>query len=97
MVVIPIDDIKYIEAQEDFVLLHTSSGRHSKTQTMAYYETSLPATHFVRIHRSYLVNINAIVRLEAYDKDSYVAVMGADLKLKVSRNGYKKLRETLRF
>jgi two-component system LytT family response regulator len=97
MVVIPIDDIKYIEAQEDFVLLHTSSGRHSKTQTMAYYETSLPATQFVRIHRSYLVNINAIVRLEAYDKDSYVAVMGADLKLKVSRNGYKKLRETLRF
>jgi len=97
MVVIPIDDILYVEAQEDFVLIYTPTGRYAKSQTMAFYEQQLPASQFVRIHRSHLVNIDHIQRLEAYDKESYVAMVSNQQKLRVSRSGYKKLRDTLRF
>jgi two-component system LytT family response regulator len=97
MVVIPIADILFIEAQEDYVMIHTEKGRYMKQQTMGYYETHLPADTFVRIHRSYIANINRIERLEPYDKESYAAVIAPNHRLRASRTGYKKLRETLRF
>ena len=97
MDVFPVRDILYIEAQEDYVMIHTNSGKYMKPQTMSYYEKHLPPDQFVRIHRSYIANISNIKRLEPYDKESYVAVLSPDKKLKVSRSGYKKLRDTLKF
>ncbi|MFT3740684.1 MAG: LytTR family transcriptional regulator DNA-binding domain-containing protein [Breznakibacter sp.] len=95
--VIPVDDILFIEAQEDYVMVHTDKGHYMKSQTMGHYETHLPAAKFVRIHRSYIVHIDRIERLEAYDKETYLAVVASNHKLKVSRTGYKKLKETLKF
>jgi two-component system LytT family response regulator len=97
IVVIPITEVLYFEAQEDYVMIYSEKGRYMKSQTMRYYEEHLPADQFVRIHRSYIVNVNRVERLEPYDKESYVAVLSPDVKLKVSRAGYKKLKETLRF
>ena len=97
IVVIPINDVLYFEAQEDYVMIHTSKGRYMKSQTMRYYESILPSDQFVRIHRSYIANVDHIERLEPYDKENYVAVILPDTKLKVSRSGYKKLKESLKF
>ncbi|TCO09843.1 LytR/AlgR family response regulator transcription factor [Natronoflexus pectinivorans] len=95
MEVIPINEIIFLEAQEDYVMIYTAKGRFMKNQTMSYYESHLNDSSFVRIHRSYIVNISKISRIEPYDKDSYVAIVNPDHKLRISRSGYKKLREQL--
>ena len=97
IVVIPINEVLYFEAQEDYVMIHTPKGRYMKSQTMRYYESILPSDQFVRIHRSYIANVDHVERLEPYDKENYVAVILPDTKLKVSRSGYKKLKESLKF
>ncbi|MBN2166357.1 MAG: LytTR family transcriptional regulator DNA-binding domain-containing protein [Marinilabiliaceae bacterium] len=97
IVVIPLVDIIYIEAQEDYVMIHTSKGRYMKSQTMHYYETHLSPDQFVRIHRSFIVNVSCVEKLEPYDRESYVAVLSSEIKLRVSRSGYKKLKNSLNF
>ncbi|MBS2096986.1 LytR/AlgR family response regulator transcription factor [Carboxylicivirga linearis] len=95
--VIPLDDILYLEAQDDYVMIYTNSGHFLKAKTMKYFENHLPTENFIRIHRSYLVNAEKIKRLEPYNKDTQLAVINDDCKLKVSRTGYKKLKEVLDF
>ncbi|WP_075602854.1 LytR/AlgR family response regulator transcription factor [Saccharicrinis aurantiacus] len=95
--VLSLDKVLYIEAQTDFVSIHTEEERFLKSKTMAYFEAHLPSNNFIRIHRSYIVNTNAIKGLEPYDKDTYLAIISPDVKLKVSRTGYKRLREMLNF
>jgi two-component system LytT family response regulator len=97
MHVIPVNKIRYIEASEDYVMINAESSRHLKAQTMRYYETHLEPSQFVRIHRSYIVNVNFVERLEPYDKDTYVAIMTEGQRLKISRTGYRKMKETLNF
>lgn len=97
MHVIPVGQIRFIEASEDYVMIHAEKSRHLKAQTMHYYESHLEPSHFVRIHRSYIVNVNFVERLEPYDKDTYVAIMTEGQRLKISRTGYRKLKETLNF
>jgi len=97
MVVIPVAEILFIEAQEDYVMIYSEKGKFMKQQTMSFYESHLPTDTFVRIHRSTIANINRIERLEPYDKESYVAVIAPNHRLKASRAGYKKLKDTLRF
>jgi len=93
--VIAVGDIFFIEAQGDYVAVHTKSDSFLKEKPMSYYEKKLPSDTFVRIHRSYILNINVLDRLEYYDKESYVAILKNNLKLKVSKNGYKQLRDLL--
>ena len=95
--VIPIDDIYYIEAQDDYVMIHLSGSRHMKKQTMKFLEDRLDPNQFIRIHRSFIVNIAQINKLEPYEKDSYLAVLKNGAKLKVSSSGYKSLKEKLSF
>jgi two-component system LytT family response regulator len=95
--VIPIDEVLFIEANEDYVMVHAASGHYMKSQTMGFFESQLPANKFVRIHRSTIVNVDRIERFEAYDKETYLAIIAPNHKLKVSRSGYKKLKETLKF
>jgi two-component system LytT family response regulator len=97
MVVIPVDDILYLEAQDDYVMIHTSDARHIKKQTMKYFEERLNSEQFVRIHRSFIANISHINKLEPYSKDSYIAVLKNGVKLMVSNTGYKSLKELLSF
>lgn len=94
--VIALNDILYLEAQEDYVMIHTEKGHFLKAKTMKYFEDHLPG-QFIRIHRSYIANVEKIERLEPYDKDTYMAILNAGQKIKVSRTGYKKLRQQMEF
>jgi two-component system LytT family response regulator len=94
---IPVDQIRFVEAQDDYVMIHHSGGKAMKQQTMKYYEDNLPGTDFVRIHRSYIVRVQEINRIEPYGKDSHVAMLKSGDKLPVSRSGYQLLREELKF
>lgn len=95
--VIPVGQIRYVEAQDDYVMIHHAAGKALKQQTMKYYEDNLPKADFVRIHRSYLVRVEDIKRIEPYGKETHVAILHSGDKLPVSRSGYKQLKEELNF
>jgi len=95
--IIPVDQVRYVEAQDDYVMIYHSTGKALKQQTMKFYEDNLPKSDFVRIHRSYIVNVTEINRIEPYGKDNHVAILQSGDKLPVSRAGYKQLREDLSF
>ncbi len=93
--VIPVDRIDYVEAQDDYVCFMAGGKSHLKDQTMSSVEASLDPARFVRIHRSYLLNIERIARVELYAKDSRLAILHDGRKLPVSRAGYARLSKLL--
>lgn len=95
--IIPADKIRYIESMDDYVLIYTKEGRFLKQQTMKYFANALPPDDFIRIHRSYIVRIQEIAEIQQYEKESYLVILHDKTKLKVSKSGYKNIRETLRF
>jgi two-component system LytT family response regulator len=95
--VIALSELLYLEAQDDYVMLYTSEGKFLKQQTMKHYESTLDPTVFIRVHRSYIVNIKEVVKIEPYEKDSHQIVLKNNLKLPVSRSGYALLKKILEF
>jgi two-component system, LytTR family, response regulator len=95
--VIPAEKIFYIEAQDDYVMIYAEEGKHLKEKTMKYFETHLDGSQFIRIHRSYIVNVNYIAQLEHFTKESYLVILKNGAKLKVSDSGYKNLKARLNF
>jgi two-component system LytT family response regulator len=95
--IIPVDQVRYVEAQDDYVMIYHSTGKALKQQTMKFYEDNLPRADFVRIHRSYIVKVEEIKRIEPYGKDNHIAILQTGDKLPVSRAGYKHLKEELNF
>jgi two-component system LytT family response regulator len=95
--IIPLNSVSYLAAEDDYVMIYYSEGKALKPKTMKYYEEHLPPSLFIRVHRSYMVNVEHITRLEPYSKDNYVAVLKSGEKIPVSRSGYKMLREKLSF
>jgi two-component system LytT family response regulator len=93
--VIPIDRIDYVEAQDDYVAFHTAGKTLLKDQTLGDLEGRLDGRRFVRIHRSYLLNIERLTRVELYAKDSRLAILSDGTKLPVSRAGYQRLQQLL--
>jgi two-component system, LytTR family, response regulator len=93
--VIPVAKLDYAEAQDDYVGLHSEKKMYLKQQTLASLEGQLDGRQFVRIHRSYLVNVERIARIEPYTKDNRVAVLQDGTQLPVSRTGHARLRELL--
>jgi len=93
--VIPVDRIDYIEAQDDYVSIRSEGKSHMKQQTISDLETSLDSRRFVRIHRSYILNVERLSRLELYAKDSRIAILTDGTKLPVSRAGYARLKSLL--
>lgn len=93
--VIPVEKIFYIESQDDYVMVYSEMGNYLKEKTMKYFEQHLPVNDFIRIHRSYIIHISQIVSIELYGKDTHLAVLRCGTKLKVSAEGYKRLRERL--
>jgi two-component system LytT family response regulator len=91
--VIPVEHIKYIEAQDDYVMIYSDSGKFIKQKTMKYLEEHLDQNNFIRVHRSYIAALPRISRIESYQKDSYRLVLKDNIKLPVSRTGYTKLKE----
>lgn len=95
--IIPLNHISYLASEDDYVMIYYNEGKALKPKTMKYYEEHLPPTLFLRVHRSFMVNVEHITRLEPYSKDNYVAVLKSGEKIPVSRAGYKLLREKLSF
>ncbi len=91
------EEIHYIEAQDDYVMIYTDDGKYLKQKTMKYFETHLPASSFVRIHRSYIARIDFIDQIELYEKDAYIVKLRNGQTLPVSKSGYLRLRDALRF
>lgn len=95
--VIPVEDIVWLESQDDYVMIYTAQGKYLKQETMKHFEEHLDPGQFIRVHRSYIVRLDAIVQLELYEKGSYVAVLSTGAKVKVSDSGYKNLKSTMNF
>lgn len=95
IVILPVHTIFYIEAFDDYVKIHTKDGFYLKKKTMAHYEKALDPKQFVRVHRSYLLNIQELTRIEPLEKDNHVALLKSGGKVPLSQSGYTKLREVL--
>ncbi|MFZ6686951.1 LytR/AlgR family response regulator transcription factor [Undibacterium sp. SXout11W] len=93
--VVPIASIDYIKAEDDYILIHAAGKSWMKTQSLSDIEAQLNPTQFVRIHRSYLLQLHALKGIERQNKDSVVAVLNNGEKLPVSRSGYERLKEHL--
>ncbi|MBL0271831.1 MAG: LytTR family transcriptional regulator DNA-binding domain-containing protein [Chitinophagaceae bacterium] len=93
--IIPAHDVLYLEAADDYVKIHTPEGYFLKNKTMNHFEQSLDKLQFVRTHRSYIVNVQQITRIDPYEKDNHVAILRSGAKVPVSRSGYGKLKEVL--
>lgn len=93
--IIPAQEILYIEAADDYVKVHTKDGYFLKNKTMAHFEKALDTTQFARTHRSYIINLSQITRIDPYEKDGHVAILRNGTKVPVSRSGYSKLKEIL--
>ncbi len=92
---IPVRKLDYAEAQDDYVALASEGKKHLKQQTIASLEACLDPEHFVRVHRSYVVNFERVVRIEPYGKDSRLAILSDGTRLPVSRAGYARLKALL--
>lgn len=97
ILILSVDDISHFEAQDDYVAVHSGGKKYLKQLTMKYLADSLPQDMFARVHRSYIVAISLIDKLEAYSKDSFIAILKTGEKIPVSRTGYNELKEKLNF
>jgi two-component system LytT family response regulator len=93
--IIPVERLDYAESQDDYVALHSQGKSYLKEQTISSLEAALDPERFVRIHRSVIVNLERVAKIEPYGKDSRVAVLSDGVQLPVSRAGYERLRSLL--
>jgi two-component system LytT family response regulator len=93
--VLPVETIDFIEAQDDYAAFHAAGKSYLKEQTLAELESRLDPARFVRVHRSFIVNVERIARVELYAKDSRIAILRDGKKLPVSRAGYARLQSLL--
>ncbi|OJU53731.1 MAG: hypothetical protein BGN96_09200 [Bacteroidales bacterium 45-6] len=93
--VVLVADIVFIQSEGDYTMIHTANSRFLKEQTMKYFELHLPANLFVRIHRSYIVNVLAISKVELFEKQTYRITLKNGVQIKASAAGYKLLKNAL--
>lgn len=93
--IIPVADILYLQADDDYVSIITPEGSYLKNKTMSFFEQTLDANQFVRVHRSYIVSVQEITRIDPYEKDSHLAILKSGAKIPVSKTGYVKLKQVL--
>lgn len=95
--IIYINEIQYLESQDDYVMIFTAEGKFLKQNTMKYFERQLPADSFLRVHRSYIVRLDFVEQIELYERDSYIIKLKNQQTIPVSKSGYNRLRENLKF
>jgi two-component system LytT family response regulator len=93
--IIPVHEIQYLEADDDFVKIVTAEGSFLKNKTLTFYEETLDSQQFVRVHRSYMVHIGQITKIEPYQKESHLAILRDGKQVPVSKTGYVRLKEVL--
>ncbi|MBA4168670.1 MAG: LytTR family transcriptional regulator DNA-binding domain-containing protein [Chitinophagaceae bacterium] len=93
--IIPVEDIHYLEAADDYVKICTKEGAFLKNRTMAHFEGILDRQLYVRTHRSFIINVQQITRIEPYEKENHIAILKDGKQIPVSKNGYARLKEVL--
>ena len=93
--IISIHDIQYMEAADDYVKIYTKDGCFLKNKTMSYFNDALDTSQFVRTHRSYMINVQEVTRIEPYEKESWLAILRSGSSVPVSKTGYAKLKSVL--
>jgi two-component system LytT family response regulator len=93
--IIPVHDVHYLEADDDFVKIVTAEGAFLKNKTMSFYEQTLDPQQFVRVHRSYILHISQITKIEPYQKETHLAVLRNGQQIPISKTGYVKLKAIL--
>jgi two-component system LytT family response regulator len=93
--IIPVSEIQYLEAADDYVKIITADGSFLKNKTMGFFENTLAPDQFVRTHRSYIVNVQEITRIDPYEKENHLAILRSGGRIPVSKSGYSKLKTVL--
>lgn len=93
--IIPVEEVYFIEAYDDYVKIFLKEGYYLKKKTMNYYEQALDSGIFVRVHRSFIINLNHLTKIAALEKNNYVAILKNETRIPISRNSYAKLKSTL--
>ncbi len=93
--IIPTYEIEVIEAYDDYVKIHHKGKTHLKKKTMNYFEKTLDPNRFVRVHRSYILNILELTKIETYEKNSYIAILKSGKRIPISRTAYGPLKDSL--
>lgn len=93
--IIPVHDVLYIEAYDDYVKIFTQKEMFLKKKTMSFYEQSLNPSQFVRVHRSYIIALQQLTKIEPMEKETYIALLKNGTKIPLSKTGYLKLKNVL--
>jgi two-component system LytT family response regulator len=93
--IIPMHEILYLQADDDYVKIHTKEGSFLKKKTISYFENVMEASQFVRVHRSYIVQVQQVTRIEPYEKEGHLAILKSGEKIPISKTGYPKLKSIL--
>lgn len=91
--VVPVENIKYLEAQDDYIMVHSTEGKYLKQKTMKYFDEHLNPADFVRVHRSFIASVKRIKKIELLEKESYQIILDDRSTLPVSKSGYEKIKE----
>jgi two-component system, LytTR family, response regulator len=93
--IVPVHEVQYIEAYDDYVKIYTQKEMFLKKKTMSFYENSLDASQFVRVHRSYIISLQQLTKIEPMEKETYLALLKSGVKVPLSKSGYAKLKSVL--
>lgn len=93
--IIPAGDIQYVEASDDYIKIYTAGGKFLKKATLSHVEATLDPAQFVRVHRSYMLPVSQLLRIEPYEKDSHIALLQCGAKIPVSKSGMSRLKTLL--
>lgn len=93
--IIPVNEIQHIEAYDDYVKIYTAKEMFLKKKTMSFYERILDPAQFIRVHRSYILQLSQLTRIEPLEKDTHVALLKSGVRIPLSKSGYAKLRSVL--
>ncbi|MEN9304474.1 MAG: hypothetical protein RL264_2903 [Bacteroidota bacterium] len=93
--IIPVADVEFFEAYDDYVKVNYNGKNFLKKKTMNFYEKVLPKNQFIRVHRSFILNINHLAKIESFEKNSYIAILKSGKRLPISRNSYSDLKHAL--
>jgi two-component system LytT family response regulator len=93
--IIPVQEVTFFEAEDDYIVIHASGGKFLKKMTMKTLEDTLDPGKFARVHRSFIINLNGITGIEPYERDTYLVKLRGGEQIPVSKTGYSRLRQVL--
>ncbi|MCE3295682.1 MAG: DNA-binding response regulator [Crocinitomicaceae bacterium] len=93
--ILPTRDIDFIEAYDDYVKIYIGEKYHLKKKTLSYYEPVLAPANFLRVHRSFILNLAKLTRIESFEKNSYLAILSSGMRIPISRTSYPVLKAKL--